>query len=75
MAIVVMLKHKNMVSDYELKKLNNAKLIYLVYEKKILATVHALKVCRHYLLGIEFKIKTDHQSLRYLINQANLNHK
>jgi hypothetical protein len=38
----------------------------------LLAVIHSLKVWRHYLLGVKFKIETDHQSLRYLSTQPNL---
>ena len=61
------------VITYESKKLNNVELIHHVHEKKILAIIHTLKFWRHYLLGGEFKLKTNHQSLRYLTNESNLN--
>ncbi len=48
------------VIAYESKKLNNAKVNYLVHVKELLAIIHALKVWRHYLLGSEFKIEIDH---------------
>jgi hypothetical protein len=44
----------------------------IVHEKELLAVIHSLKVWRHYLLGVKFKIETDHQSLKYLSTQPNL---
>jgi ribonuclease HI len=73
MAIGAVLMQEGRVIAYESRKLNNAELNYPVHEKELLAIIHALKVWRHYLLGSEFKIETDHQSLRYLTTQANLN--
>lgn len=35
--------------------------------------VHALKIWRHYLLGSECHIFTDHKSLKYIFTQSDLN--
>lgn len=40
-----------------------------VYKKELLAIVMALQKWRPYLLGRHFKIKTDHQSLKVLLQQ------
>jgi hypothetical protein len=40
---------------------------------KLRKIVHALKMWRHYLLGIKFVRMTDHCGLRYLIDQPKLN--
>ena len=37
--------------------------------------VHALKMWRHYLYGETFKIMTDHKSLKYLMDQKELNNR
>jgi hypothetical protein len=37
------------------------------------AVVHALKIWRHYLYGEKCEIHTDHQSLKYIFTQRDLN--
>ena len=36
-----------------------------IYEKEMLAIIHALKKWHSYLMGRHFKVKTDHDSLKY----------
>ena len=36
-----------------------------IYEKEMLAILHALKKWCPYLMGRHFKVKTDHDSLKY----------
>ena len=35
--------------------------------------IFSLKILRHYMYGVRGTIYTDHKSLRYLMDQANLN--
>ena len=55
------------VVAYESRWLRDAKLHLGVYEKELLAVIHALTNWKHYLLGADFVVKTDHQSLRYFL--------
>jgi hypothetical protein len=41
-----------------------------IYEKEILAILHAVDLWRPYLLGKRFQIKIDHQSLKYFLEQC-----
>ena len=40
-----------------------------IYEKEILEILHALKKWRPYLMGRHFKVKTEHDSLKYFLEQ------
>ncbi|KAK8947051.1 hypothetical protein KSP39_PZI006620 [Platanthera zijinensis] len=40
-----------------------------VYEKEMLAVIHAVALWRPYLLGRHFTIRTDHQSLKHFLEQ------
>eukprot|EP00253_Pinus_taeda_P021202 PITA_21202 len=40
-----------------------------IYEKEMLAILHALNKWRRYLMGRHFKVKTDHDSLKYFLEQ------
>ena len=46
---------------------------YPTHDLELAAVVHALKTWRHYLLGNRCEIFTDHQSLKYIFTQPNLN--
>jgi hypothetical protein len=48
---------------------------YPTHNLELAAVVHALKICRHYLLGHRCWIYTDHKSLKYIFTQNDLNHR
>jgi hypothetical protein len=51
------------------KKLSERNMGKSIYEKEILAILHVVDLWRPYLLGKLFQIKTDHQSLKYFLEQ------
>ena len=57
---------------YHSRKLSPAERNYPTREQELLAIIDSLRAWRHYLLGIPFKIQTDHASLRYLQTQPHL---
>src|SRR4051812_19397264 len=46
---------------------------YPTHDLELAAVVHALKTWRHYLLGNHCEIYSDHQSLKYIFTQPELN--
>jgi hypothetical protein len=51
------------------KQLSECHLGQSIYEKEMLAIMHALYLWRPYLFGKHFQINTDHQSLKYFLEQ------
>jgi hypothetical protein len=58
---------------YESRKLRGPELLYSIYDKEMLAMMHALAKFRQYLVGAQFVVKLDHNSLKYLLEQKDLN--
>ncbi|PKA49683.1 putative mitochondrial protein [Apostasia shenzhenica] len=54
---------------YYSKGLSEKHRLLATYEKELLAIITAIQKWRHYLLGGHFTIKTDHKSLKYLLEQ------
>ena len=55
----------------------DAELRYDIYEKELLAIIHALKIWKHYILRVNFVVQTNRQSVRYfqsLNNPGNTHH-
>jgi hypothetical protein len=52
------------------KKLSERNLGKSIYEKEMLAILHVVDLWHPYLLGQRFQIKTDHQSLKYFLEQC-----
>ena len=50
------------------RKLNKAECNYSTTEKECLAVIAALKAYWPYLLGCEFDLFTDHESLKWLVH-------
>ncbi|MCO5564476.1 hypothetical protein L7F22_018137 [Adiantum nelumboides] len=63
------------VIAYENRVLRGPEKHMQIYEEELLAVIHALESWKHYLLGVDFIVQTDHQSLRYFLTQAKLSEK
>jgi hypothetical protein len=57
---------------FESRKLSESERLYPIYDKEILAIMHALTKFRQYLVGSRFVVKTDHNSLKYFLDQKDL---
>ena len=53
------------VVAYEIQRLQNVEKQMGIYERELLAVIHALTTWKQYLLGADFTVRTDHQSLSY----------
>ena len=56
---------------YASRTLSKSERKYCVTRKELLALVHFVKYFRHYLYGKPFTVRTDHSSLRWLMNFKN----
>ena len=57
---------------YYSRKCNDAETCYGTHERELLAIVEMLRVCRPYLEGRDFVVKTDHEALKWLQQQPSL---
>ena len=57
----------------ELRNLNDHERNYMTCDLKLEAIIHAIKMCRHYLLGRRFVLMSDLNGLRYFFDQMNIN--
>jgi hypothetical protein len=58
---------------YERRKLKGPELLYNIYDNKMLAIMLALAKLQQYLVGAWFVVKSHHNSLKYLLEQKDLN--
>jgi len=65
--------HEGKVVCYESRKLNEYEHNYVTHDLELVAIIHALKMWRQCLLGRRFVLMSDHNGLRYLFDQTNLN--
>jgi hypothetical protein len=68
---VVLMQNRHPLA-YESRKLRGPKLLYNIYDKEMLAIMHTLAKFRKYLAGARFVVKSDHDSLKYLLEQKDL---
>jgi hypothetical protein len=68
----LLMQEKRLIAFFS-ENLNGARLNYSIYDKEFYVLIRALEVWQHYLLPKEFVIHTDHESLKYLKGQNELN--
>jgi len=59
---------------FERRNINESERLYSIYDNEIIAIMHALTKFRQYLVGSRFVVNTNHNSLKYFLDQklANL---
>lgn len=65
----VLLQQEHLIAYFS-KKLSNLRRCASTYSKELWALTEVMQKWRHYLLGSEFVIRTDHCSLKYLLGQV-----
>jgi hypothetical protein len=70
--IGVVLMQKRHPLTYESRKLRGPELLYKIYDKEMLDIMHALAKLQQYLVGVGFVVKSDHNSLKNLLEQKDL---
>ena len=68
-ALGAVLMQEGQLLAYFIQALKGRNLTLSTYEKELLALVMAVRKWRHYLLGQSFKVRTDQQALKYLLEQ------
>ena len=68
-----LLMQRGHVIAYASRQLKPHEVNYSTHDLELGVVVFALKIWRHYLYGVRCTIYTDHKSLRYLMDQPNLN--
>ena len=59
---------------YASRQLKRHEKNYPTHDLKLAAVIFALKIWRHYLLGDQVLIYTDHKSLKYIFTQKGAKH-
>jgi hypothetical protein len=67
--IDVVLMQEGRPLAFEYRPIKGSDLQKPIYEKEMLAILHALKQWHPYLIGRDFKVKIDHDSLKYFFEQ------
>jgi hypothetical protein len=61
------------VVSYASQQLRKQEVHYLTHDLELTVVVHALKICRHYLMEKRYELYMDHKSLKYIFTQSNMN--
>lgn len=65
----ILMQQKKLIC-YHSKKFSQALINYPTYDKELYALAQSVKKWKHYLIGKETIIHTDHQPLQYLQSQT-----
>jgi hypothetical protein len=65
--------HHGQVVSYASHQLRKHEENYPAHDHELVAVVHALKIWMHYLISHRCKIYSDHNSLKYIFTQTDLN--
>ena len=57
---------------FEIHNLSQSERLYSIYDKEMLAIMHALTKFRQYLVGNKFVVNIDHSSLKYFLEKKDL---
>lgn len=68
----ILMQNKHPIT-FESHKITETERHYPIYDKEMLAIMHALAKFCQYLACAKFHMKTDHNNLRYFMNQKDLN--
>ena len=71
--LICVLMQKDKVMAYTSRQLKPYEKNYPTHDLELAIVVFALKIWRHYLYGAPCKIYTNHQSLKYIFTQKELN--
>ncbi|MCO5556322.1 hypothetical protein L7F22_009869 [Adiantum nelumboides] len=74
-SLSAVLMQEGRVIAYQSRTFSKLEMKAQIYEKELLAVIHALTQWEHYLLRADFTVFTDHQSLRYFLSQKQLSEK
>ena len=69
----VVLMQNGKVVAYDSRQLKDHEKNYRTHDLEMATVVFALKIWRHYLYGVKCEIYTDHESLKYIFTQKELN--
>ena len=67
------LLYRGHVMAYATRQLKPHEMRYPTHDLELGVVVFALKICRHYLYGVRCTVYTNHKSLKYFMDQPNLN--
>ena len=69
---VVLMQYTHPIA-FESRKLQPCERLYSIYDKEMLAIMHALAIFKQYLVGSKFIVNTNHNSLRHFLTLKELN--